>query len=56
MDPQLNLESNASTQVYVLFIGLLPGMVKIFFVLVPVEDGETQHPASDGLGLLQQLV
>lgn len=34
----------------------LPGMVEVLFVLVPVEDGETQHPASDDLCLLQQLV
>lgn len=31
-------------------------MVKVLFVLVPVEDRKTQHAAGDGLRLLQQLV
>lgn len=36
--------------------GRLPGVVEVLFVLVPVEDGETQHPAGDDLRLLQELV
>lgn len=34
----------------------LPGMIKVLFILVSVEDRETQHPASDDLCLFQQLV
>lgn len=52
---QLSPDGNTLTQNN-LVITCLPGMVKILFILVPVEDRETQHPAGDDLCLLQQLV
>lgn len=34
----------------------LPGVVKVLFILVSVEDGERQHPPGDHLGLFQELI
>lgn len=55
LKPPAPLHSSPASECEIYGTGPSPAVVEVLLVLIAVEDGEGEHPASDDLSFLEQL-